>query len=98
MLSRSKNGIERKRITALTTALGVILIQIICLAFVQVANANSVLTFQCGLGTYTVSMPEGVARNGSGCEGELVLDSSVKHIAQEAFAKSKLTFTPRPLW
>ena len=85
---------ERKGIIILTTALGVVLIQIIGLTFTQVVSANSVLTFQCGFGadkSYTVSMPDGVAKNGSGCEGELVLDSKVKVIDREAFANSKLT-------
>jgi len=56
------------------------------------ANAET-RTFPCGTsgGTYSVSMPEGVAFKAYRCSGSLTIDNSVKIIENEAFADHFLT-------
>ena len=51
-----------------------------------------VLTFPCGNNaTYSVTLPAGVATDGSKCSGPLEIDKSVKIIGKNAFSFSKIT-------
>ena len=47
-------------------------------------------------GSYTLSMPEGVASNGNSCAGPLVIDSRVLKIARDTFANSQVSSVEIP--
>lgn len=70
-----------------------ILVTIFCLPIGVVPTAYAdVLTFSCGNNaTYSVTMPAGVATDGSKCSGPLEIDKSVKIIGKNAFSFSKIT-------
>ena len=94
MFSEFHRRLKRIRIICKSSLIGIVLFQFLFLTSAQVGKAESVVTISCGIGsdqTYTVSIPDGIARNGSRCEGELILDLRVKIIADTAFANSKLT-------
>lgn len=54
------------------------------------ANAD-VLTFACGSGTYSVESSTNTITKGTGCTGNLIIDSSVKKISSYAFYSQGLT-------
>jgi len=59
------------------------------------ANAE-VVTFQCTGGTYSVEMPAASITKDNGCTGNLVIDSSIKSIGDEAFRYSRITSVSIP--
>ena len=60
-------------------------------AVIPVAQAET-LTFSCGgSATYSVTMPQGLLTDGKKCTGELVIDSKVKEIGNDAFYQSGIT-------
>ena len=54
------------------------------------ANAD-ILSFACGGGTYSVESSTSTITKSTGCTGNLIIDSSVKKIANFAFYSQKLT-------
>ncbi len=62
----------------------------ITLTTLSTANAD-VLSFACGKGTYSVESSTSTITKSTGCTGDLIIDSSVKKIANFAFYNQNLT-------
>ena len=73
-------------------SLSLILVSGLLIAIPPSASAET-RTFPCGSGggTYSVSMPEGIAFKAYRCSGSLTIDNSVKIIENGAFADQFLT-------